>query len=69
MEYRANFIIGASSTIVVQASSILAIWVVMQKVPNLNGWRYDEILLVYGLITLAKSRMLVSLGLPTFTGS
>lgn len=55
MEYRANFIIGASSTIVVQASSILAIWVVMQKVPNLNGWRYDEILLVYGLITLAKS--------------
>ena len=48
MEYRANFIIGASSTIVVQASSILAIWVVMQKVPNLNGWRYDEILLVYG---------------------
>jgi len=55
MEYRANFIIGASSTIVLQASSILAIWVVMQKVPDLNGWNYDEILLVYGLITLAKS--------------
>lgn len=55
MEYRANFIIGASSTIALQASSILAIWVVMQKVPNLNGWTYDEILLVYGLITLAKS--------------
>ncbi len=55
MEYRANFIIGALSTVVWQASSILAIWVVMQKVPNLNGWSYDEILLVYGLITLAKS--------------
>ncbi len=55
MEYRANFIIGASSTIFLQASSILAIWVVMQKVPTLNGWNYDEILLVYGLITLAKS--------------
>jgi ABC-2 type transport system permease protein len=55
MEYRANFIIGALSTIVLQASSILAIWVVMRQVPDLNGWSYDEILLVYGLITLAKS--------------
>jgi ABC-2 type transport system permease protein len=55
MEYRANFIIGALSTVVLQASSILAIWVVMQKVPDLNGWSYDEILLVYGFITLAKS--------------
>jgi len=55
MEYRANFIIGASSTIFLQASSIIAIWVVMQQVPTLNGWNYDEILLVYGLITLAKS--------------
>jgi ABC-2 type transport system permease protein len=55
MEYRANFILGASSTIVWQASSIAAVWVVMQKVPSLNGWNYDEVLLVYGLITLAKS--------------
>src|SRR5512143_3059171 len=55
MEYRANFILGASSTIVWQASSITAVWVVMQKVPNLNGWNYDEVLLIYGLVTLAKS--------------
>lgn len=55
LEYRANFIIGTVSTVSVQASSILAIWVVMQKVPTLNGWGYDEVLLVYGLITLAKS--------------
>src|SRR5512136_390226 len=55
LEYRANFIIGAASTIFLQASSIIAIWVVMQKVPTLNGWNYDELLLVYGLITLAKS--------------
>ena len=33
MEYRASFILGASSTIVWQASSIAAVWVVMQKVP------------------------------------
>ena len=55
MEYRASFILGASSTIVWQASSIAMVWVVMQKVPSLNGWGYDEVLLVYGLVTLAKS--------------
>lgn len=55
MEYRANFILGASSTIIWQASSIAAVWVVMQKVPTLNGWNYDEVLLVYGLVTLSKS--------------
>jgi ABC-2 type transport system permease protein len=55
MEYRASFILGATSTIVWQASSIAAVWVVMQQVPSLNGWGYDEVLLVYGLVTLAKS--------------
>src|SRR5574338_17012 len=55
MEYRASFIRGASSTIACPASSIAAVWVVMQKVPSLNGWSYDEVLLIYGLVTLAKS--------------
>ncbi|HKG54978.1 MAG TPA: ABC-2 family transporter protein [Anaerolineales bacterium] len=55
MEYRLSFILGASSTVVWQASSIAAVWIVMQKVPSLNGWNYDEVLLVYGLVTLSKS--------------
>ena len=55
MEYRVNFLIGASSTIFLQAAGLLAIWVVMRQVPSLNGWTYDEVLLVYGLITLSKS--------------
>lgn len=55
LEYRVNFLIGVSSTIFLQAAGLLAIWVVMQQTPQLNGWTYDEILLIYGLITLAKS--------------
>jgi ABC-2 type transport system permease protein len=55
MEYRANFLIGASSTVVLQAAGLLAIWVVMRQVPSLSGWRLEEVLLVYGLVTLAKS--------------
>lgn len=55
MEYRVNFIIGASSTIILQAGGLLAIWVVMSQIPNLNGWDFNEVLLIYGLLTLAKS--------------
>jgi ABC-2 type transport system permease protein len=55
MEYRVNFIIGASSTFFLQGSSILGIWVVMRQIPSLNGWSLDEVLLIYGLVTLSKS--------------
>lgn len=55
MEYRVNFLIGASSTLFVQAASILSIWVVMRQVPTLNGWAMAEIWLVYGLLMLSKS--------------
>lgn len=55
MEYRVNFLIGAASTVVLQAAGLLTIWVVMRQVPSLNGWSLSEILLIYGLLTLAKS--------------
>jgi len=55
MEYRVNFVIGASSTVILQVSGLLTIWVVMSQIPSLNGWSLYQILLIYGLITLAKS--------------
>jgi ABC-2 type transport system permease protein len=55
MEYRANFFIGASSTVIMQGAGVLAVWVVMRQIPNLNGWSFEEVLLIYGMLTLAKS--------------
>jgi ABC-2 type transport system permease protein len=55
LEYRVNFLIGMASTVFVQGASLTAIWVVMRQIPSLNGWTFDEILLVYGLITLSSS--------------
>lgn len=55
MEYRVNFLIGALSTMIEQIAGLLTIWVVMQRVPLLNGWTYDEVLLVYGLLAMSKS--------------
>ncbi|NJN17891.1 MAG: ABC transporter permease [Oscillochloris sp.] len=55
MEYRMNFLIGVVSMLFVQGAGILAIWVVMRQIPDLNGWRYDEILLIYGILMLSRS--------------
>jgi ABC-2 type transport system permease protein len=50
-----NFLIGASSTVAMQAGGLLTIWVVMRQVPSLHGWTLNQILLVYGLTNLALS--------------
>jgi ABC-2 type transport system permease protein len=55
LEYRVNFLIGASSTVSEQAAGLLMVWVVMRQIPNLVGWSFYEILLIYGLVVLAKS--------------
>ena len=55
MEYRANFLIGATSTIVMQGAGLLAVWVIMSQIPDLNGWTLPQVLLIYGMITLSKS--------------
>jgi len=57
MEYRVNFFIGATSTIVLQGASLGAIWVVMRQIPSLNGWNFYEVLLVYGMLTVGQSIM------------
>jgi ABC-2 type transport system permease protein len=55
LEYRANFLIGAASTVMMQTAGLLTIWVVMAQVPSLKGWTLPELWLIYGLITLALS--------------
>jgi len=55
MEYRLNFFIGSTSTAILQAASLAAIWVVMRQIPSLNGWSFYEVILVYGLLTMGES--------------
>jgi len=55
LEYRADFIIGALSTFMMQLSGILFIWVIFQNINDLNGWTFYEVALVYGVLTLGKS--------------
>lgn len=53
--YRTNFLIGVSSTVAMQSGALLTIWVVMRQVPTLHGWTLNQVLLVYGLTSLALS--------------
>lgn len=55
MEYRVNFLIGATSTVFTQGVGLLAVGIVMSQIPSLDGWTLPEVLLIYGLITLAKA--------------
>ena len=55
MEYRVNFLIGATSTSFLQIGGVLAMWVVMRQIPSLNGWAFDEVLRVFGLVTISES--------------
>lgn len=55
MEYRVNFIVGMLSTVIQQSAWLLTIWVVMGQVPALAGWTLNEVMLIYGLVTLAQS--------------
>jgi len=55
MEYRMNFLIGATSTIMIQGAGLLTVWVIMSQIPDLNGWTLPQVLLIFGMITLSKS--------------
>ncbi|ABX03087.1 MAG TPA: ABC transporter permease [Herpetosiphon sp.] len=54
MEYRLNFFIGSISTVLFQGASIIAMWAVLRQVPSIQGWTLEQILLIYGLLTLSK---------------
>ena len=55
LEYRANFAIGVVSTLLMQGAGIAGVWVVLRRVGQVAGWRFEELLLVYGLLVTARS--------------
>ncbi len=55
LEYRGSFILGATSTIGGQLAGLLAVFIVMGQIPSLNGWKLNEILLIYGFLLVSRS--------------
>ncbi len=55
LEYRADLFIGVGSTLLVQAAGMAAVWVVLQRVPAVGGWGFEELLLLYGFLVASRS--------------
>lgn len=54
MEYKGDFFVGLFSFFVVQATGIAFLYLVFQRIPNLNGWSFNEMLFIYGFAQLPR---------------
>lgn len=54
MEYKADFLIGLFGFVVIQATGIAFLYLVFERIPNLNGWTFNEILFIYGFAQLPR---------------
>lgn len=54
MEYRTDFLIGMMSFFVVQSSNLIFLTLIFNRIPHLNGWSFEEVLLIYGLSQIPR---------------
>lgn len=52
MEYKFNFVLGNITTILGQVTGIAFVWVIFERIGDLNGWTLPEIMLIYGIAAL-----------------
>lgn len=54
-EYRGDFLLGMSGFLFNSISAVLFLFFIFQKVPQIRGWNFDQLLLVLGLSLIPKS--------------
>ncbi len=52
LEYPVDFFISVISQVVIQLAGLLTIWLVMLYVPELSGWNFEQVVLIYGRLTI-----------------
>ena len=52
MEYTFDFLIGNLAVVIGQIVGIAFVWVIFQRIGDLNGWSLPEIMFMYGLAAL-----------------
>ena len=53
LEYQLDFFIQVIATFLLQCAGLVTIWGIFNKIQNINGWGYWEIVVVYGLMGFA----------------
>lgn len=54
MEYKIDFLTGAVSFIIDQGAQILFLWIIFSQIPDLAGWKFEEIVFIYGFSLIPK---------------
>lgn len=54
LEYEADFWIMSVSAVLVQGIGVLFLWAVFRSIPQINGWRFWDVVLIYALVVLAE---------------
>jgi ABC-2 type transport system permease protein len=53
MQYRTDFVISSIGMVFISLATILTFRVLFNSIPTLVGWRFDEIVFIYGFLMLA----------------
>lgn len=54
LEYKGDFIIGVIGLLISQIFNILFLAIIFSKIPNLLGWKYYQIVFIYGFSLIPK---------------
>jgi len=55
LAYEADFVILMISAGIVQISGFLFIWTVFARIPNINGWTFWQVVMMYSLIFITEA--------------
>jgi ABC-2 type transport system permease protein len=54
-QYRADFVIGATTAVLAQLSALAFYWIVFTNVPSLGGWSAPGVLFLFGMTAVVHS--------------
>lgn len=55
MEYKIDFLTGAAGMLLTQAFNLFFLSIIFSQIPDLKGWKFEEILFIYGFALLPKA--------------
>src|ERR1035437_9726692 len=54
LAYQADFVVLLFSAAIVQVSGFIFIWTIFQRIPNINGWTFWQVVTMYALIFITE---------------
>jgi ABC-2 type transport system permease protein len=55
LEYRENFLMWLVFTVVYHGAAVVALWIVLQQFPQMNGWTFRDMAFLYALWMLGNA--------------